>query len=32
MQCGVKLRLEQVRALLEPSKELCFTGHSRDRR
>ena len=29
MQGGEKLNLEQMRALLEASQELCFTGHNR---
>ena len=30
MQGGEKLGLEQIRALLEASQEVRFTGHSRD--
>jgi predicted DNA-binding transcriptional regulator AlpA len=30
MQGGEKLSLEQIRALLEASQEVHFTGHSRE--
>ena len=29
MKRGEKLSLEQMRALLEASQEVCFTGHNR---